>query len=52
MKKVNFAAIILAAGISSRMGEFKTLMPLGDTTLIEHIIRIYRTAGIGDIRVV
>jgi CTP:molybdopterin cytidylyltransferase MocA len=52
MKKPNITAIVLAAGISSRMGVFKPLMPLGDTTIIEHITRMFRTAGIGDIRVV
>ena len=31
-------AIILAAGLSSRMGEPKVLLPWGDKTIIEHII--------------
>jgi molybdenum cofactor cytidylyltransferase len=52
MKKLNITAIVLAAGLSSRMGGFKPLMSLGDTTIIEHIVRMFRTAGILDIRVV
>jgi molybdenum cofactor cytidylyltransferase len=46
------AAIILAAGYSSRMGEFKPLLPLGETTVLERIIRLFRNAGIDAIRVV
>jgi CTP:molybdopterin cytidylyltransferase MocA len=45
-------AIILAAGVSTRMGEFKPLMPLGKTTIIERIVRLFRSAGISDVRVV
>jgi molybdenum cofactor cytidylyltransferase len=46
------AAIILAAGYSSRMGEFKPLLPFGDVTVIERVIGLFRDAGISDIRVV
>jgi len=49
MKTANISAIILAAGMSSRMGELKPLMPLGETTVIEHIVRMFRAAGVGDI---
>ena len=52
MKKANLTAIILAAGMSSRMGGFKPLMTLGDTTVIEHAVRMFRAAGIEDIHVV
>jgi CTP:molybdopterin cytidylyltransferase MocA len=52
MEKANITAIIPAAGMSSRMGELKPLMPLGGITVIEHIIRMFRNAGIEDIRVV
>lgn len=47
-----FAAIILAAGQSRRMGEFKPLLPLGDITALEHGIALFRKAGIRDVRVV
>ncbi|MDF2840738.1 MAG: mobA 1, partial [Clostridia bacterium] len=46
------AAIVLAAGYSSRMGELKPLLPLGDKTVIEKVIDAFRKAGIDDVRVV
>ena len=46
------AAIILAAGQSSRMGAFKPLLPFGDTTVIEHTIDYLRRGGIETIIVV
>lgn len=52
MKAANISAIILAAGMSSRMGELKPLMPLGETRVIEHIVRMFRSAGVEDICVV
>ena len=48
----NVAAIILAAGVSSRMGKFKPLLPLGNKTVIEQVVAIFLHAGVGDIRVV
>ena len=52
MNTSNISAIILAAGMSSRMGAFKPLMPIGNTTAIENIIRMFRLAGIGDISII
>ncbi len=46
------SALILAAGLSSRMGELKALMPFGRSTVIETVIEQFRKAGISDIRVV
>ncbi len=46
------SAIILAAGCSRRMGQFKPLMPLGQRTLLQRVVALYRTAGVTDIRVV
>ena len=40
MKKTG--AVIAAAGLSSRMGAFKPLLPLGDTTIIGQGIRTQR----------
>ncbi len=45
-------AIILAAGLSSRMGRFKPLLPLGETTVVERVVGLYRDAGVEDICVV
>jgi putative nucleotidyltransferase with HDIG domain len=46
------AAIVLAAGYSSRMGEFKPLLPLGDTTVLERVVALFKEAGVEDVRVV
>lgn len=46
------AAILVAAGYSSRMQDFKPLLPLGEETVIERLINTYLNAGISDIRVV
>ena len=48
----NVAAVILAAGMSSRMGEFKPLLPLGNKTVIEQIVETFLHAGVHDIQVV
>ncbi|MEI8354650.1 MAG: DVU_1551 family NTP transferase [Deltaproteobacteria bacterium] len=47
-----YAAIILAAGYSSRMGEFKPLLPFGGSTVIERVIGLFLDAGIDRVRVV
>ena len=46
------AALILAAGYSSRMGQFKPLLPLDGRTVIESSIDTFRNAGITRIIVV
>ena len=46
------AAILLAAGRSRRMGEFKPLLPFGDQTVIESCIKNLGAAGITEITVV
>jgi molybdenum cofactor cytidylyltransferase len=48
----DIAALVLAAGYSSRMKEFKPLLPVGPTTALERCIRLFRDAGIQDVRVV
>jgi CTP:molybdopterin cytidylyltransferase MocA len=47
-----FGAGIAAAGLSSRMGAFKPLLPLGKGTIIERIILTFLEAGVTDIAVV
>ncbi|MHC1727009.1 MAG: DVU_1551 family NTP transferase [Syntrophobacteraceae bacterium] len=47
-----FAALILAAGYSSRMGAFKPLLPLGESTVISESVELFSKAGIKDIRIV
>lgn len=38
-------AVIVAAGLSSRMGELKALMPFENTTIARHIVQSVRNAG-------
>jgi len=52
MKREKTTAIILAAGYSSRMGNFKPLLKLGETTVLERVVGLFREAGIEDVRVV
>jgi len=46
------AALILSAGFSSRMGDFKPLLPLGGMTPLERTISLFRSCGVADVRVV
>ncbi|MEN6375725.1 MAG: nucleotidyltransferase family protein [Smithella sp.] len=48
----NIAALILCAGRSSRMGNFKPLLPLDKDNFIERTIRLYRSVDISNILVV
>jgi molybdenum cofactor cytidylyltransferase len=52
MAEAGFAAIIPAAGFSSRMGVFKPLLPVGTHLVIEKTVDCFKQAGIRDIRVV
>ena len=46
------SAIILAAGVSKRMGQPKMLLPWGETTVLGQVISTYQAAGIEDVLVV
>lgn len=46
------SAIILAAGQSRRMGQPKMLLPWGNLTIVEHVVRIFLDAGLRDVLVV
>jgi len=46
------AAVVTTAGLSSRMGAWKPLLPLGDDTVIRRCIRSLLDAGVSDIAVV
>jgi len=52
MNAASTTAIVLAAGASERMGEFKPLMMLGGMTVLERIIRLFQSAGVNRIHVV
>lgn len=49
---MKISAIITAAGLSSRMGEFKQLIKIGNLTMIERIILTFRKSGIDDIAII
>lgn len=49
---LNFTALILAGGYSSRMGNFKPLLPLGKRTVIETTVNVFLSIGVEDVRVV
>ncbi|MBQ8537394.1 MAG: nucleotidyltransferase family protein [Clostridia bacterium] len=50
MKK--YAAVIPAAGLSSRMKQFKPLMPLAGKAMIDHVIDTLEAAGVSRIIIV
>ena len=50
--KNNISAIILAAGLSSRMGQPKLLLPWGGTTVLGQVVSTFAAAGVEDIIVV
>ncbi|SOB58003.1 Metal dependent phosphohydrolase (fragment) [Pseudodesulfovibrio profundus] len=43
---IRLAAVIPAAGLSSRMGSFKPLLPLGDRTVVEQVVRLFTAEGV------
>ena len=49
---MKLAAIILAAGFSSRMGGFKPLMTLGNSSLLAHCAGLLRQGGVEQVMVV
>jgi len=46
------SAIVLAAGMSRRMGTNKLLLPLGEHTVLEHVIAVLQACPLDDIVVV
>ncbi len=46
MKGRRFAAVVLAGGLSTRMKQFKPLLPLGNTTVLEHVLSIFKNTNI------
>jgi molybdenum cofactor cytidylyltransferase len=52
MNTSSIAAIILAAGYSSRMGRLKPLLPLGEGTVIARVVSLFTEAGLGQVLVV
>lgn len=51
-KTGRIGAVIVAGGLSSRMKDFKPLLPMGNTTMIENVINNFQSLEISDIVVV
>jgi molybdenum cofactor cytidylyltransferase len=51
-QRSDITALVLAAGYSSRMKQFKPLLPVGPATALERCVRLFRDAGIQDVAVV
>ncbi|WP_419786657.1 DVU_1551 family NTP transferase [Pseudodesulfovibrio sp.] len=49
---MRLAAVVPAAGLSSRMVRFKPLLPLGDGTVLSRCVRCLRSVGAGPVIVV
>jgi len=49
---MKIGAVIVAAGMSKRMGDFKPLLKVGDKTLIEREIECFHECGINEILIV
>jgi molybdenum cofactor cytidylyltransferase len=45
-------AVVLAAGLSRRMGQFKLLLPWNGRTVLEQVITVLQSCGIADVLVV
>ncbi len=52
MNPASAAALVLSAGFSVRMGDFKPLMTLGGVTLLERAVRLFQSVGVGTVHVV
>lgn len=52
MVEPTFAAIVPAAGESSRMEGLKPLLEMGGQTLIERVVNLFKTAGVAEVLVV
>lgn len=49
---MSIGAVIVAAGLSSRMGSFKPMLKIGPTSVAQHVIAAFRQAGVTKIAVV
>lgn len=52
MKNKRTAVLLVAAGLSARMGVFKPMMQLGGKPLIDHALNTFQITGIGEIVIV
>jgi molybdenum cofactor cytidylyltransferase len=50
--RFHLAVVLLAAGASSRMGRPKLLLPWGSSSVLAHLLALWRTLGAGQIGIV
>ncbi len=51
IEKAKCSAAVLAGGYSSRMGQDKAALPVGEGTMLEHMVRKLRALGLEDIMI-
>lgn len=51
-KNSTISAIVLAAGLSGRMGRFKPLLPMGSRSAVARVVTMFQAAGVADVLVV
>lgn len=49
---MSLCALIAAAGLSSRMGEYKPMLSIGSDTVSRHVVNTFRLAGVDEIIVI
>jgi len=47
-KPIRVSAIVLAAGMSKRMGRVKQLLPLGEASLLSHVLETVRSSAVDE----
>ena len=52
MSKKSIAALIVAAGMSSRMHDFKPILKIGELTIAERVVMNFKRAGVSEIVVI
>ena len=49
---MRYGAVVTVAGISSQMGEFKPMLPIGKETMIQRVVRTLRKADVENVVVI
>lgn len=49
---MRYGAVVTVAEISSQMGEFKPMLPIGKETMIQRVVRTLRKADVEDVVVI
>ena len=49
---MRYGAVVTVAEISSQMGEFKPMLPIGKETMIQRVVRTLRKADVENVVVI